>query len=167
MRKLVKLVLLCLIAYPIASIVSSCSEEEDCSMNARPMMQCYLYTIDRENNNRVLNDTLDSLTITALETDSIILNNEKRVHGLSLPLRYTADSTVLVFHYSKDPKIKKDTIIIRQKNTPYFLSMDCGYQMKQSITGREYSRHILDSIYIQSKEANINGTENLKLFYRN
>ncbi len=167
MRKLVKLVLLCLIAYPIASIVSSCSEEEDCSMNARPMMQCYLYTIDRENNNRVLNDTLDSLTITALETDSVILNNEKRVHGLSLPLRYTADSTVLVFHYSKDPKIKKDTIIIRQKNTPYFLSMDCGYQMKQSITGREYSRHILDSIYIQSKEASINGTENLKLFYRN
>ena len=74
MRKLVKLVLLCLIAYPIASIVSSCSEEEDCSMNARPMMQCYLYIIDRENNNRVLNDTLDSLTITALETDSIILD---------------------------------------------------------------------------------------------
>ncbi len=48
MRKLVKLVLLCLIAYPIAGIVSSCSEEEDCSMNARPMMQCKLYTIDRE-----------------------------------------------------------------------------------------------------------------------
>ena len=167
MRKLVKLVLLCLIAYPIASIVSSVFGRRRLPMNARPMMQCYLYTIDRENNNRVLNDTLDSLTITALETDSIILNNEKRVHGLSLPLRYTADSTVLVFHYSKDPKIKKDTIIIRQKNTPYFLSMDCGYQMKQSITGREYSRHILDSIYIQSKEASINGTENLKLFYRN
>ena len=36
MKKLVKLILLCLIAYPIISIVSSCSEEEDCSMNARP-----------------------------------------------------------------------------------------------------------------------------------
>ena len=127
MRKLVKLILLCLIAYPIISIVSSCSEEED----------------------------------------SIILNNQKRVHGLSLPLRYTADSTVLVFHYSKDVKIKKDTIVIRQKNTPYFLSMDCGYQMKQSITGRSYSRHLLDSIYIQTAEVSIYGTENLKLFYRN
>ncbi len=58
-----------------------------------------------------MNDTLDSLTITAFGTDSIILNNQKRVHGLSLPLRYTADSTVLVFHYSKDVKIKKDTIL--------------------------------------------------------
>lgn len=106
MRKLVKLILLCLIAYPIISIVSSCSEEEDCSMNARPMMQCYLYKIDGETE-RVVNDTLDSLTITAFGTDSIILNNQKRVHELSLPLRYTADSTVLVFHYSKDVKIKK------------------------------------------------------------
>ena len=156
MKKLVKLILLCLIAYPIISIVSSCSEEEDCSMNARPMMECYLYTVDRESK-RVLNDTLD--------TDSIILNNQKRVHSLSLPLRYTADSTVLIFHYSKDPKIKKDTIIIYQKNTPYFLSMDCGYQMKQSITGGAYSRYLLDSIYIQEKEVSIYGTENLKLFY--
>ena len=157
MKKLVKLILLCLIAYPIISIVSSCSEEEDCSMNARP-------TVDRESK-RVLNDTLDSLTITAFDTDSIILNNQKRVHSLSLPLRYTADSTVLIFHYSKDPKIKKDTIIIYQKNTPYFLSMDCGYQMKQSITGGAYSRYLLDSIYIQEKEVSIYGTENLKLFY--
>lgn len=159
MKKLVKLILLCLIAYPIISIVSSCSEEEDCSMNARPMMECYLYTVDRESK-RVLNDTLDSLTITAFDTDSIILNNQKRVHSLSLPLRYTADSTVLIFHYSKDPKIKKDTM-----NTPYFLSMDCGYQMKQSITGGAYSRYLLDSIYIQEKEVSIYGTENLKLFY--
>jgi len=165
MKKLIKLVLLCLIVYPIAGIVSSCSEEEDCSMNARPMMQCYLYRIDKETE-KVLKDTLDSLTITALGTDSIILNNQKRVHELSLPLRYTADSTVLVFHYSKDIKIKKDTIVIRQKNTPYFLSMDCGYQMKQNITGGSYSRYQLDSIYIQTAELSIYGTENLKLFYR-
>lgn len=166
MKKLVKIILFCLIVYPIINIVSSCSEDEDCSMNARPMMQCYLYTVDEETG-RVLKDTLDSLTITAFATDSIILNNQKSVHSLSLPLRYTADSTVLVFHYSKDPSIKKDTVIIYQKNTPYFLSMDCGYQMKQSITGRDYSRHTIDSIFIQQKEVSIYGTENLKLFYRN
>lgn len=72
MKKLVKLILLCLIAYPIISIVSSCSEEEDCSMNARPMMECYLYTVDRESK-RVLNDTLDSLTITlSIRTPSFL-----------------------------------------------------------------------------------------------
>lgn len=164
MKKLVKLILLCLIAYPIASIVSSCSEDEDCSMNARPMMQCNFYTIDPETE-RVVNDTLDSLTVTAFGTDSILLNNQKQVRGLSLPLRYTADSTVLVFHYSRDPRYRKDTIVIRQTNTPYFLSMDCGYQMQQSITSRSYSRHFLDSIHIQTAELSIYGTENLRLFY--
>ena len=75
MKKLVKLILLCLIAYPIISIVSSCSEEEDCSMNARPMMECYLYTVDRESK-RVLNDTLDSLTITAFDTSFLTIRKE-------------------------------------------------------------------------------------------
>lgn len=164
MRKLVKLVLLCLIAYPIASIVSSCSEDEDCSMNARPMMGCTLYTIDPETN-QVVNDTLDSLTITAFGTDSVILNNQKKVHVLSLPLRYTADSTVMVFHYSKEPRFRKDTIVFRQNNTPYFLSMDCGYQMKQRINGGSYSRYWLDSIFINQAEVSIYGTENIKLFY--
>ena len=37
--------------------------------------------------------------------------------------------------------------------------------MKQSIKSVSYTGHQLDSIYIANKEANIYGTENLKLFY--
>lgn len=59
------------------SIGSSCSDENDCSLAGRPMMYCTLYTIDEITDRRV-NDTLDSLTITALGTDSIILNNQKK-----------------------------------------------------------------------------------------
>lgn len=161
MKTFVKFVIFGAILCPLISIVISCSEEADCSMAARSMMQCNLYKIDKATQ-IISKDTLDSLTITAYGTDSIIINREKKVHSLSLPLRYTTDSTVLVFHYSKT---KRDTLIIHQTNTPYFLSMDCGYQMKQSITGIRYSRHSLDSIYIANKEAGIYGTENLKLFY--
>ena len=132
-------------------------------MTARPMVNCILYRVDPETQ-YVENDTLDSLTVTAYGTDSIIINNQKKVHDISLPLRYTEDSTKLIFKYSRT---KSDTMVIRHTNTPYFLSMDCGYQMKQSITGRSYSRHLLDSIYIQTAEVSIYGTENLKLFYRN
>ncbi|WP_291529529.1 DUF6452 family protein [Bacteroides sp. UBA939] len=164
MKKLVKLVLLFLIAYPVTGIIYSCSEEEDCSMNARPMMLCNFYTKNAETG-VVVKDTLDSLTITVYNSDSIILNNQKMVHSLSLPLCYTADSTVLIFHYSEDPQFGKDTIVIRQKNTPYFLSMECGYQMKQSITGESHSRNQLDSIHIQNPDAGIHGTENLQLYY--
>ena len=161
MKALVKFIITGAFLFPILSVVISCSEEADCSMATRAMMQCYFYTLDPETE-VVSNDTLDSLTVTAFGTDSIIINNQKKVHDLSLPLRYTADSTVLVFRYSKT---LTDTLVVYQSNTPYFLSMDCGYQMKQSIKDVNYSRHSLDSIRIVNKEAGIYGTENLKLFY--
>lgn len=161
MKALVKFIITGAFLFPILSVVISCSEEADCSMATRTMMQCYFYTLDPETE-VVSNDTLDSLTVTAFGTDSIIINNQKKVHDLSLPLRYTADSTVLVFRYSKT---LTDTLVVYQTNTPYFLSMDCGYQMKQSIKDVNYSRHSLDSIRIVNKEAGIYGTENLKLFY--
>ena len=161
MKALVKFIITGAFLFPILSVVISCSEEADCSMATRAMMQCYFYTLDPETED-VSNDTLDSLTVTAFGTDSIIINNQKKVHDLSLPLRYTADSTVLVFRYSKT---LTDTLVVYQTNTPYFLSMDCGYQMKQSIKDVNYSRHSLDSIRIVNKEAGIYGTENLKLFY--
>lgn len=161
MKALVKFIITGAFLFPILSVVISCSEEADCSMATRAMMQCYFYTLDPETE-VVSNDTLDSLTVTAFGTDSIIINNQKKVHDLSLPLRYTADSTVLVFRYSKT---LTDTLVVYQTKTPYFLSMDCGYQMKQSIKDVNYSRHSLDSIRIVNKEAGIYGTENLKLFY--
>ena len=97
MKKLVRLVILGAILCPIISIAISCSEEADCSMTARPMVNCILYRVDPETQ-YVENDTLDSLTVTAYGTDSIIINNQKKVHDISLPLRYTEDSTKLIFN---------------------------------------------------------------------
>ena len=161
MKSLVRLIILGIILCPIISIVVSCSEEADCSMAARAMVECKIYTIDPTTKDAV-NDTLDSLTVTAFGTDSIIINKMKKVHAISLPLRYTVDSTKLVFHYTRT---KTDTVVIWHTNTPYFLSMDCGYQMKQAITDIRYTRRDLDSIKVLNNEAGIYGRENLKLFY--
>lgn len=125
MKNLIRIFLLLIIVGGAVSIHTSCSDENDCSLAGRPMMYCTIYTIDPDNPNIALKDTLDSLTITALGTDSIILNNEKNVHTLMLPLRYTSDSTVFIFRY--DPKRKKDdvdTLYIVQQNTPYFQSIN-------------------------------------------
>ena len=141
MKNLIRIFLLLIIVGGAVSIHTSCSDENDCSLAGRPMMYCTIYTIDPDNPNIALKDTLDSLTITALGTDSIILNNEKNVHTLMLPLRYTSDSTVFIFRY--DPKRKKDdvdTLYIVQQNTPYFQSMECGYMMKQNIISAKFGK---------------------------
>lgn len=165
MKNLIRLFLILLIAGIAIGTHTSCSDNTDCSIAGRGMIYCTLYTLEPDK--KVVNDTLDSLTVTALGTDSIIINNQKKVHTLMLPLRYASDSTVLVFHYAykADPEIS-DTIYIQQKNVPYFESMECGYSIKQSLLGLKYSRSRLDSIFINNKQANTDGTENLKLFYR-
>ena len=148
------------------NLLTSCDDGNDCSIAGRQMVNGWVYTINPETN-AVERDTILSLTVTALGTDSIIINRETNVQIVSLPLTYIADSTVLVFHYdyANDPS-NSDTICIRQNNVPYFQSMECGYSMEQTILGVSYTRHQLDSIYRQNNYANTNGTENLKLFYR-
>lgn len=171
MKNLIRIFLILVIVGAGISIGSSCSDENDCSLAGRPMMYCTLYTLDEITDDRV-KDTLDSLTITALGTDSIILNNEKNVHKIMLPLRYTSDSTVFIFQY--DPVRKPndvDTLYIVQQNTPYFQSMECGYMMKQNILSVEFgnrtgSSEKIDSIYFRNKEANTNEIENLQIFFK-
>lgn len=136
------------------------------------MVYAKMYTINPETK-AVLNDTLDSLSVTAFGTDSIIINNQKKVHDIALPLRYTSDSTILVFHYTR---LLRDTMVILQINTPYFQSMELRNTVLEtniiSIHPIDYTEtikkkyHSIDSLYIKSNAANINGTENLKIFYR-
>ena len=157
----------CKSLWPLLLVVAlgamqSCDEEEDCSLNARPMMTCNLYQENPETAGAFIPDTLEQLTITAYGTDSIILNREQKVKALTLPLCYSADSTHLVFHYEDGAT---DEVIIRHTNTPYFLSMECGYQMKQQIESVSYTRTVLDSIALTYNEAGIYGRENLKLYY--
>lgn len=77
MKALVRFIIFGAVLFPVFSIVISCSEEADCSMTTRAMMQCYLYTLDPDTK-VVSNDTLDSLTVTAFGTDSVIINNQKK-----------------------------------------------------------------------------------------
>ena len=181
MKNLIRIFLILTIIGGAVSLHSACSDENDCSLAGRPMMYCTIYTINPDNPTIALKDTLDSLTITALGTDSIILNNEKNVHTLMLPLRYTSDTTVFIFRY--DPKRREkdvDTLYIVQQNTPYFQSMECGYMMKQNIISAKFGKpgrpgnpppygngqpDQIDSLHINNKEANTNEIENLQIFY--
>ena len=79
MKNLIRIFLILTIIGGAVSLHSACSDENDCSLAGRPMMYCTIYTINPDNPTIALKDTLDSLTITALGTDSIILNNETQV----------------------------------------------------------------------------------------
>lgn len=181
MKRFTHIFLILIIIGAAVGIGGSCSDVDNCSLDGRAMIYCTIKTINPDYSSIVLNDTLDSLTITALGTDSIILNNDAEVHTLMLPLRYTSDTTVFVFHY--DPVRKPadtDTLYIVHENNLSFVSMDCGYAMEQNIVsvwkgkaGRQGTPEPdgsgqpdqIDSLSITSTEANTDETENLQIFY--
>jgi len=123
------------------------------------MMNASIYTYTDDS---LVSAALDSLTVTAFGTDSVIINRDANVNSISLPLRYAEGSTTFVFAYIDSIK---DTITVVHENTPYFLNMDCGYQMKQVIISATCTTHGLDSIVIKNSKTDIYGTENLQLYY--
>ena len=163
MKKLFRLLAVLFMAVQAIGLYTSCSDN-NCSMMGRSMINCNFYTVNPDTR-KVERDTIDWLTITALGSDSVIVNQEKKVTMVMLPLRYTSDTTALVFHYdAENPKVC-DTMVIVQTNTPFFESLECGYTMRQAMNSVTYTKHVMDSVYMRNKEANTNGTENLKIFH--
>lgn len=105
MKNLIRIFLILTIIGGAVSLHSACSDENDCSLAGRPMMYCTIYTINPDNPTIALKDTLDSLTITALGTDSIILNNEKNVH--TLICHYDTQVTLLCSYSDTIPNVEK------------------------------------------------------------
>ncbi|KAA6325404.1 hypothetical protein EZS27_025382 [termite gut metagenome] len=163
-KSLKYLFIIILIACPWAGIIiSSCSEDTDCSMAGRAMLQCNVYAHE---DGTLVKVALTQLTVTAFDTDSIIINAQTNAQNISLPLRYTQETTVFVLHYGGNEEMK-DTITIHHDNISHFISLECGYDMQQSVADVAYTRHVLDSLSVKNININMNGQENVQLFYKN
>ena len=152
--------------------IASCAEDDDCSGNARHMVTANIKQIySNDSASWEIPDTLDILTVYAMGTDSIIINDKTSASSLSLPLRTNVEETTLVFSYTYHAgdtlpqHYDKDTIVFRHNNTPYFLTLDCNFVVKQVITGVSYTTNVLDSIVIVNPTAALDGTENIKIYY--
>ncbi len=154
-----------------AVVMVSCSEEDDCSANARNMLNATVCkTIVTEHERFTAADTIPQLYVTAFGTDSVIINDETNVTSMSLPLRFYESSTTMVLSYAlsaADTLLtagSKDTVTFSHDNTVYFLSMDCNYAVRQKLTGVSYTTHHIDSIVVTNPTANSDGTENIKIY---
>ncbi|NDW11810.1 calcium-binding protein P [Bacteroides sp. 214] len=146
----------------IGSIAVACTDENECSTLGRRELHCTIDTIVDE---KAVSHKLDFLTITVAVIDSVILNQDTQVSIISLPLNYTSEQSVLVLHYDAE-SVETDTLFLTHTNTASFISMECGYEMKQALTSVKHTTHRLDSISVKDLNTNINGTQNLSLIYR-
>lgn len=162
MEKFVKITLK-LMMVPIIGLIVSCAGEPDCSLINRASLYGNFYTYN--DNGMVVRGALQSLTIRAIKEegkDTILLNSMQNVQNIDIPLQYNADTTAIVFQYNE---LAYDTIIFEHTNSPYFVSMECGYEMKQAVTNLRYTEHGIDSIILRDINTNKDGTENLRIFF--
>lgn len=104
----------------------------------------------------------DSLTVTALGTDSILINRDSHIDHLSLPLSYTDNETHFVLHYNR---ILRDTINLTHENIPHFISTDCGVGMFHKLTNLSYTQILIDSIRLVNSDVNDYEKENYRIYY--
>lgn len=133
----------------------SCEDDADCTETNRPMVSVRICKADGSL------DTIPFLTVTVMESDSVLVNKDTNVTRLSLPLSYRKGETHWVLHYSNE---KTDTIHLGHTNTPYFLNPDCGYQMRQELKDASSSRHYITQTEIKKAQILNDNEENLWIY---
>lgn len=146
-----------LLFHTILSCFLSCSEN-DCSLGGRPSAR---FTFLNSKNGKVIN-LFDSLTVTALGTDSILLNRGKAINHIILPLSYVNQETTFILHYTR---FLRDTIWVTHENFPHFISIDCGVSMFYHLRQIQYTTFLLDSILLVNPDINDNEKENCRIYY--
>lgn len=140
-----------------ALLFSSC-QEENISSNVRSNVRFNFI-----NTETTKQEAISSvLTVTALGTDSILVNKESNAKHATLPLQYTATTTTYIFKFSETVK---DTVWIEHENYPFYISMDAGVSMYYKIKGARCTTYLLDKVTITNANVNETEKENFQLYF--
>ena len=114
--------------------VAAC-ESTDCPINNIVYSTYGFYAATDEGESKI--QVLDTLTITAAGTDSILINRTRR-----------------------------DTIWIDKEIIPHYESPTCPASMFHHVTAVRWTRLLVDSVSIVNPNINYNVSENFKIYFR-
>ncbi len=129
----------------------------DCTLNNTVNMNCGFYS----SGNAV--ELSDMLTVTALGTDSILINREVGAEEMILPLSYWNPVDSIVLKIEGEGYLFTDTLYIEKSNTPHFESPDCPSTMFHQIISARHSRNFIDSITIVKSSVDYEQLENIQI----
>ena len=147
------------------TLMGTACETTDCPLNNIVYSTYGFYAIMEEGETQV--SLLDTLTITAAGTDSILLNRMVNASGVELPVSYSAAVDTLIFHFTDSvSRIRRDTIWIEKENIPHFESPTCPASMFHHVTAVRCTHRLIDSVQIVNPNINYNVSENFKIYFR-
>lgn len=139
-----------------AAALAAC-DSIDCTLYNTVSLACSFYS---EGQAVKLTDTL---TVSALGTDSILVNSLIGASKLELPLSYSQDADTLVLRiYGKEYDLS-DTLWVEKTNTPHFESPDCPTTMFHQIKSVRHTSTFIDSVTITRNLVDYDQTENIRI----
>ena len=114
----------------------------------------------------------DTLTVTAVGTDSVLYNKGIGISTFTLPMSYTGAADTLLFTWTDTSgNTGTDTLVIAHTNRVHFESLDCNTTVFHTVTGVKWSVSEassspmqIDSVEVINPEIDYNGNENFRLY---
>ena len=108
----------------------------------------------------------DTLDITALGPDTLLVNRLIGQSGVSLPVSFYADEDVLEFAFTdKYSRKGADTLWVKKKNTHHFDDPSCPIHMWHTILGVRSTHHLIDTVVVVNPAVNYDGEENFRIYF--
>lgn len=147
----------------LCSTFISCNETA-CPLNNTVTAQFNFYRMSQGESEEV--QLLDTLTVTAVGTDSVLVNRDLGASGIQIPLSYSrpADTLSLRFANNND-HVVYDTIIIEKESYRQFEAPECPTVTFHHIKGIRSTHRYIDTVQIVNPNINYNATENFKIVF--
>lgn len=138
-----------------------CSEV-DCPLNNVVAVQYGLYYADGTS------VTLqDELTVTAVGTDSILLNRAQGISSFLLPVHSTADKDSIILRFADEEGDEmRDTICVSHTNEAHFEAMDCPLCYFHTLTAITTTHHAVEGVELVNPQVNYDTQENIRIYLR-
>lgn len=150
----------CWMSLLLTCLLMAC-ESADCTLQNAVAFNAGFYV-----GNEAVQLSNDTLTITAIGSDSVLLNRGLNVHKFSLPMSYAQPVDTFVLHlYGSDYDLR-DTIWAAKTDYPYFESPDCPAFFFHNVTNVGCTNTFIDSVKLIFPRVDFGQYEQLKIFIR-
>ena len=108
----------------------------------------------------------DTLTVTAVGTDEMLVNRLVGQKGMTLPVSYYAPCDTLIFMLSDTLGLSAtDTIWIEKESTPHTDDPSCPIHIWHHVTSVRSTDNLIDTIIVVNPDINYDGGENFEIHF--
>ncbi|MCR5181279.1 MAG: hypothetical protein K6C30_08735 [Bacteroidaceae bacterium] len=109
----------------------------------------------------------DTLTVTLLGLDSVILNRLIGASSMKLPVSYYEDTDVVELAFTDTLlQTASDTVWIHKRNHHHWDDPSCPVHMWHDVLDVRSTHYLIDTVLVTNPTINYDGLENFQIYFR-